>query len=576
MRVRASLLLALFVLSLFVGRLIQIQGLDATALASQALGTRTNTDVLPAHRGDILDADGVVLATTVERRDITVDQRLVPLYERPGDPDGQPSGVRGAAEDLAPLLGVDVDTLVEQLTGDEPFAYVHKGVAPEVWREVAELNIPAMYGEYASERVYPAGAVGASTLGFLGNDGVPLAGLEMTRNDLLSGTDGSLSYEHGRDGRVIPIGQTARVDPVDGQDLHLTLDRDLQYKAQQLLTDQVAASDAEWGSVVAMRPTGEILALANAPTLDSNNPSAAAAQDRGNRALIDMFEPGSTSKVITAAAALEEGVVTPETQFEVPYTIQRGRQRFKDSSAHALERLTFAGVLAKSSNTGTIMVGEKLDRETLHGYMSRFGLGEPSGLNFPGETSGILADPSDWDGRQQYTVMFGQGVATNALQAASVYATIANGGLRAEPSVVAGNTGPDGVFHPAAEQEGTRVVSEETADTMALLLEGAVNEGGTGGNAAVPGYRVAGKTGTAEAVDPDCGCYRGYTGSFIGFAPADDPEIIIAVTVQRPQNGYYGGTVAAPVFQELMTYALQHLEIPPTGTTPTAPPLTWE
>jgi cell division protein FtsI (penicillin-binding protein 3) len=224
-------------------------------------------------------------------------------------------------------------------------------------------------------------------------------------------------------------------------------------------------------------------------------------------------------------------------------------------------------VLAKSSNVGTIMAGEKISPTTMYRYLTKFGVGQPSGLDFPGESRGILAKPQDWSGSQRYTVLFGQGLSVNAVQAAGVFQTIANGGVRVEPELVAGTVGPDGALKASPAQRRVRVVSPKTAAALRLMLEGVVSADGTAPEAKIPGYRVAGKTGTAQRFDPTCGCYRGYTGSFIGMAPADDPQLVVAVTLQRPVRGYYGGTVAAPVFREVMTYALQKLQIPPTGST---------
>jgi cell division protein FtsI (penicillin-binding protein 3) len=576
-RLRVALLVVLFVMSLFVGRLVQMQGLDASALAAEALGERLRVETVPAVRGDITDTDGFVLASTVERRDITVDQRVVGLYEKRVGGVRKVVGVRGAAEDLAPLLGMDVETLVRTLTGERPFAYVKKGVTPQVWRQVAELRIPGVYGQYTDRRVYPAGDVAGNLLGFLRkSDGEPLAGLEMTRNSVLAGKDGERRYERGAKGQMIPTGEASEVPPVPGGDVRLTLDRDLQWYAQRVIGEQVAKAEAEWGSVVVIEArTGNILALAEAPTVDPNDPGAVPEQDRGTRALRDVIEPGSTAKVVTAAAAIEEGLVTPTTRFKVPdsYTTGNG-QRFRDSHSHAVQQLTFAGILGKSSNTGTVMVGEKLSERARYDYLRRFGMGQPTGLGFPGETNGILHPVDQWDGRTKYAVLFGQGFSLNMLQSAQVFATIANDGVRLTPRLVAGTTDPDGTYHPAPEAEGTRVVSAETAAAVREMLEGAVGQEGTGQNAAVPGYRIAGKTGTAQAPSASGG-YRGYTASFIGMAPADAPELVVAVTLQRPTNGYYGGTVAAPVFADVMSYALQERRVPPTGTEPARLPLTW-
>jgi cell division protein FtsI (penicillin-binding protein 3) len=524
-----------------------------------------------APRGEIVDRTGVVLATSLERFNVTVDQTTVGEYARL---DKNPvTGVRtkvelgtaGAAAVLAPLLRMDVSTVQDKLTGTRRFAYVAKGVTPEVWRKVSALEVPGIYAERTTQRSYPADGVGASVVGFVGKDNTPLAGLELKLNKTLTGTPGSQTYERDPQGRQIPTGDIEQKAAVPGSTVQLTLDRDLQWRAEQALAAKVKESGALSGTVVVMTVDGKILALANAPTFDPNVPSQSQPANLSNRALSEVYEPGSTSKVMTAAAVLQEGAATPTTPFSVPGQIRRAGKVFHDSHAHAVEQLTFAGVLAKSSNVGTIMAGEKLPPTTLYSYLTKFGVGQPSGLAFPGESRGILAQPKDWSGSQRYTVLFGQGLSVNAVQAAGVYQTIANDGLRVEPQLVAGTRGADGKLVPAPVQKTTRVISAKTAATLRLMLEGVVSQDGTAPEARIPGYRVAGKTGTAQRFDPTCGCYKGYTGSFIGMAPADDPKLIVAVTLQRPVRGYYGGTVAAPVFKDVMTYALQKMQIPPTG-----------
>jgi cell division protein FtsI (penicillin-binding protein 3) len=581
-RLRVAVLAVLLVFSLFLGRLIQLQGLDASALAADALGQRLRTVTLPAERGDITAADGVVLATSVDRRTVTVDQTLVPEYTKTIDGTSRKVGVSGAATDLAPLLGRSFAEVRSALGGDaarredlKVYNVVARDVEPATWRKMDALGIPGIFSETTSSRLYPAGSVAGNVLGFMGANGEPLAGLEMTRDAQLSGKDGMRRYERGRKGQMIPTGEHAEVEPVAGSDVVLSIDRDLQWYAQQAIAETVASSGAEWGTVTVVNPeTGRILALAEAPTVDPNDPGAVPESDRGNRALSAVIEPGSTAKVITAAAVIEEGIVTPESRFQVPdrYTTSNG-QTFRDSHDHDVENLTFAGILGESSNTGTVMVGQKLTKQQRYDYMTKFGLGQPTGLGFPGETRGILAQPDDWDGRQQYTVLFGQGVSLNALQSAQVFAAIANDGVAVAPQLVEGTTSPDGHFEPAPTPTKRRVVSEHTARQVRTMLEGAVAEG-TGDKAQIPGYRVAGKTGTAQA--PADGGYRGYTGSFIGMAPAEDPKLVVSVTVQRPTNGYYGGTVAAPVFEKVMAYALQSQKIPPSGAPAALYPLSYE
>ncbi len=314
--------------------------------------------------------------------------------------------------------------------------------------------------------------------------------------------------------------------------------------------------------------TGAILALATVPSFDPADPGAAAPADRGNRALSDVYEPGSTSKIMTMSAVIQEGKLTPNSTIVVPSSLRRGGRTFHDDVPHGQWKLTLTGVLARSSNMGTMLAAETIGPNKLYTYLKKFGIGDPTGLDFPGESPGLLSPPSSWSTAQFETIAFGQGLAVNAVQAASVYATIANDGVRVQPSLVAGSTGPTGVFTPAPAPTKTRVVSPTTAAEVRAMLESVVSDEGTAPMARIPGYRVAGKTGTANRIDSSCGCYRGYTASFIGFAPADAPRLVVAVTLQNPKNGHFGGRLAGPVFKDVMSFALQTLQIPPTGTTP--------
>lgn len=569
-------MVVVLVFVVFAGRLVQLQGFDAEKLSAQALANRTTTVALPAHRGDILDTNGEVMATTVERRNITVDQTLVSAYnEDEAVPDDE-KGVIGAANALAPVLDMTATDVAETLDGNKRFNYVAKDVEPTVWRHVSKLGIPGIYSEQASRRTYPSNSVASNILGFLNGDGDPQAGIELSQDELLRGTDGTTTYEQGSGGQQIATGVTTETDPVDGKDVQLTIDRDLQWKAQEALQEVIKSSGAASASLVVMRPqTGEILALADAPGFNANSPGTADAENLGSRALTDVFEPGSTSKVITAAAAIEEGVVTPTSHLTVPDSLDLGAAgTITDSHEHEDEKLTFAGVLAQSSNTGTVMVGKRMSAQTMYDYLTKFGLGSKTGVGMT-ESAGILATPDQWDGRTRMNVLFGQGLSVTALQSAEVFATIANDGVRVQPKIVKAVTGTNGELDPEPTGTKTRVVSAKTAKQVRLMLESVVGDDGTAVDAAIPNYRVAGKTGTAQAYDDDCGCYSGYTASFVGMAPADDPQLVVAVFVQQPQTDHYGGTVAAPVFQQIMSDALTIEKIAPTGTTKPDLALEW-
>lgn len=571
-----ALAAATVVLVVFGARLFQIQGVDAEVIAAQALENRSASTRLPAQRGDILDSTGAVLATSVQRRHITVDQTVVTEYNKKATklPAAQ-RGISGAALVLAPVLGLSRAQIEEKLTGTRRFVYLAKDVEPRIWTEVDRKDIPGILSEVTSRRMYPNGQVAASLIGFLGKDGTPLSGLERGRNQLLQGVDGERRYERGAGGQAIATGRTTRVDPVPGRDLQLTIDRDLQWVTQQALDKQLRATKAKSGAAVVLDTrTWEVLALADAPTFDPNTPGTASARDRENRALTDVFEPGSTSKVITAAAAIEEGKATPRTRLSVDDTIARGRTTFHDSHSHATEKLTLAGVLAQSSNVGTIKIGERMSSTVLRDYMARFGYGQRTGVGLP-ESPGILTKVDDYSASTPYTVMFGHGVSVTALQAASVFATIANDGVRGTPRVVKAIGDGQGNLRPQPAGPTTRAVSAKTARQLRLTLESVVSNQGTAVKASIPGYRVAGKTGTADYFEDRCRCYEGYTGSFIGMAPADDPRLVVAVFLQKPSRNYYGGTVAAPVFQQVMKDALARMGIAPSGQKAPGVPLDW-
>jgi cell division protein FtsI (penicillin-binding protein 3) len=350
----------------------------------------------------------------------------------------------------------------------------------------------------------------------------------------------------------------------------LTIDRDLQWVAQQAIGRGVRDAAADNGSIVILDPkTGAILALASAPTFYPVAIEKANQSELNNRALIDTFEPGSTTKVITVAAAINEGVARPSTRIKVPSSIKRGDKTFRDSTPHGGLNLTLHGVLTKSSNIGSIRAAELVGPRGLYDYLRAFGVGRDTGLSLPGESSGLLPDPASWSQTTFPTLAFGQGMSVNAVQMASIFGTLANGGVRVAPRLVAGVLNDDGSLDPAAQPEPVRVVTEKTARTVVSMMEAVVSEEGTAVNAKVAGYRLAGKTGTANRIDPACGCYKGYVASFIGIAPADNPSIVIAVTLNNPRNGYYGGDLAAPVFADVTASALSLLEIPPsTGRAP--------
>ncbi|WP_078657862.1 peptidoglycan D,D-transpeptidase FtsI family protein [Streptomyces rimosus] len=598
-RLRMVSLALTLIMLIFVIRLFQVQAVDAGAYAAKANVNRYIPVKLAAERGAITDRDGVDLATTVDAYDITADPSLLaPDKIKIKDAPQQAAGL------LAPILGEDRAVLAKKLaTPGSRYVRLARQRTPQVWKQIKDLRkaldakaakapkskprpnvLVGIFADKHSKRVYPNKDLASGVLGFVNSEGRGGGGLEARLDKQLAGKDGKLVYAQSG-GRRVPTADTQEHPAVPGTDIELTLDRDIQWMAQQAITKQVAESQADRGYVVVQDTrTGEILALANAPGFDPNDISKADPDALGNAALTDAFEPGSTSKLMSMAAVLEEGAATPATRVTVPNRLHRGDRNFSDDIDHPTWHLTLNGVLAKSSNIGTILATEQLGKtrqeanQVLYSYLRKFGIGKPTGLGFPGETAGLLAPPLKWSTSQQYTIPFGQGLSLNAVQAASVYSTIANGGERIAPTLVRGSTGPDGHYQAAPKPEKTRVVSEKTARTLATMLESVVDDKeGTGAKAKIDGYRVGGKTGTSNRVDPKTGRYHGYTASFAGFAPADQPRITVYCAVQNPTKGsYFGGQVCGPIYQQVMEFALKTLQVPPSGAQPPRLPVTFK
>ena len=567
-----SLVLVLAVLLLFSGRLTYVQAIAGPELAREAQRVRLDTSVMEAPRGEILDAEGVVLATSVPSVDVIVDQRQIPDFAH--EPEGAAAsyGAVAAARLLAPILEEDERELGARLVGERGYYRLARGVTPAQWREIRALRIGGVTPEHRTERVYPAGDTGGNVVGFVNSSG-GAAGLELALDELLTGVDGESTAEIGVRGQVIPTGYQSLTEPVPGVDVHLSIERDLQWAAQRSVDETVARYGAQWAAAVAIEVgTGRVLALADSGAVDPNDPGATSPDGWGSRAVQNVYEPGSTGKVVTLASAIEEGLVEPTTVFTVPYQYRtENGQLITNHSFHPTWERTVTGILAESSNTGTVMVGQLMSDETRYEYLRRFGLGQSTGLGLPGETRGILHAPEDWDGRTRYTTMFGQGLAVNLIQNAGILATLGNGGVHVTPRIVDGFTDPDGTYREAPAGEQTQVVSRETAQQMIRMMESVVADG-TGKRAAVTGYRVAGKTGTAQVAD-GAGGISATVASFVGLAPAEAPRIAVGVVVYKPTSGFYGGTIAAPIFHDVASSALQTLGVAPSTTAPDPYPL---
>lgn len=573
-RLRSVAVVFLVCASVLTVRLVDLQVVRAPQLAAAASEFRTRTYTLHAKRGDIVDSTGAVLATSVERYNVGVNQKLIGSYVRYDD-DGNVigTGAAAAAEVLAPILDMDQAELGGILLGGKEkstFVYVKKDISPETWREINALGIAGIEPEQYMKRVYPNGSVAGNILGYMGesSDGsgttVGQAGIEKSEDDVLTGTDGYVSVELAGEGAVLPNGERTEVAATDGSTVKLTINRDLQMSLQDSIDEWTEKSSAEWGAAAVLEiGTGRILALADSNSPDPGNLDATSSDNWGSRAVSDPVEPGSTGKLITFSAAIDQGAVTASSLFEVSSsrTMPNG-ETISDNEDHETASMTVAGILAKSYNTGIIQIGDLITDETRYGYMKKFGIGKKTGVELPSESAGILYNYEDWDQRTHYTSMFGQGWALTTLQLAQMVSVFGNDGMLVQPHIVDSIISPDGTETPTVTKSPTRVISSETADTMLQMMQAVTDSQSTGWEARVPGYNIAGKTGTAQIADSS-GALTKRVGTFVGLIPAEDPQIAIAVVMYAPSGAGYGGTVAAPVFRDVATFAVRQLAIAP-------------
>ena len=566
-RIRGLVLILAVVMFMFGLRLVQVQALQAGNYRELAVNEMEKVRTLQAPRGDITDINGVPFARSVAATSIVVDQTQIT----------DPAKV---AAFVAPILNMKVQEVQAAVTGTRKWNMVARNAKPATWLKLSDAleqynsrfkamspdRIIGFFPERSYVREYPSGNLIASLIGFVNHDGVGATGLESSMNSKIKGIDGKYSYANGYKAEI-PGSQSEIIPAQSGTSIRLTVDRDIQWVASKAIAEVVKSSRALSGTVIVMDPkTGHILAHATAPTFDPNDTTKVSLVAMRNPSVLDGYEPGSTGKVMTIAAALEEKKITPQTVLTIPDKLKRSVKVFRDHEPHPTQRLTTAGVLAVSSNTGSIKIGEMISNDKLYDYLTKFGIGSKTGSGLPGESRGILPKVADWSGTTAPTVAFGQGYSVTAMQATSVFATIANDGVRVSPTVIAGTSDSSGNYTPSATRESVRVISPETASQMRLMMESVVSASGTAPSAAIPGYRVAGKTGTAQRIDDTCGCYRGYTASFIGFAPADKPAYVISVTIQDPKGLHWGGYLGGPVFKKVMSFVLQSKGIAPTGT----------
>ena len=581
-RVAAAVLVISMVLGGFVVRLVDIQVVRAEQLSEESEARRSIPSPLYGARGDIVDANGVVLADSVYRYDIAVSPRFVEDYRLVDPETGEKTEhtVGEALASIAELIGADPLELRAGIDAElaldpaDDHAYLARRVTTETFQAIRALRVPWVYFERQPSRTYPNGQVAGNLVGFLGTDG-PQTGLEFRLNDCLEATHGSSTYERGADGVKLPGTTVVQQEAVDGGTLRLTIDADVQWFAQQTIAEQAMAIGADWATAWVVRvDDGHVIAAADWPTVDPNDVNGTDPENLGSRSFSEPFEPGSIFKAMTFAALLDAGVTSPREQLVVPGRLPTiASYSITDAWAHDDLRLTSTGVLMRSSNVGTSILSSRLSAQQRHDYLSAFGIGEETAVDFLGESSGRLRSAESIDGHGTLTQMFGQGVTATSAQIASAYQALANGGVRQPLTLVTGCEHPDGTVTHAPSTEGVRAVSETAANTTVAMLESVATDSSIASLVSIPGYRVAAKTGTAEVAENGR-----YTDeriiSVAGLAPADDPQFVVVVTYGRPDTMKTSAT-AAPTFRSIMTQVLKTFRVEPSTQPAPRLPTTW-
>ena len=593
-RIVLSAILLIALIGMFLLRLVDIQVVRAAELSEQAQQIRSSAVTVFGARGDIVDVTGKVLADSAMRYDIALSPKKAGDVKRE-EPDPEDASktikatvpVETVAAELAAVVGLTGDQVLGIISAalaenpDDDFEYVAKLVDTNTYEKVKELGIPWVVPYEHPSRRYPNGAVAGNLLGFVGVDGEPGAGLEYSEDACLAGHDGLVSYVPGlKDWVEIPGTEIVHEQARNGGTISLTIDADLQWAVQRIAEARVREVGAEWATVTVMEAkTGRLLAVADVPTVDPNDPTGAAEGNRGSRAFTAPFEPGSTFKALTAASVIDHGKADAVSQIVAPYRYYGsiGEADVNDSFFHEDTRYTLTGVLIDSSNTGMSLFGERLTDQERYDDMVEFGLGEKTEVGFAGEEPGDLhGGPEVWayDNQTKYATMFGQGLTTTAVQIASVYQTIANGGVRMPVTLVDGCRDEAGVLTGQPSTTGRRVVSEDAARQTSAMLERVYLEGWLADEWNIPGYRVAAKTGTAQVPDGNGGYRSEHLVSVSGFAPADDPEFVVSVSIMNPVK-MNSSAASAPVFRDVMSQVLKKYRTVPSGAPAPELPATW-
>ncbi len=538
---RIGLLFAIFLLLLGLAalRATWLGTVKSGALSDRALSQQVEDLVTPARRGTISDRNGIKLAVTEDS--VTVFAHPI-LIDDPG----------AVAQRLAPLVGRTESELLEKLSdSDSTFVYLRKRMDAELGQRIEDLGIEGIDTVVEPQRTYPQGHLASQLLGVVGVENKGLAGIELAQDELLHGEDGSRRLVKDAMGETINMIEVEQAHA--GEDLQLTLDARIQERTEAVLAEVGATYRPQGATAVVMDPrTGEVLALANWPRVDANNIDEAPAYARKNRAIQDIYEPGSTFKAITVSGAIEEGLVKPDTELSVPSLIQVADRTIGEAHDAGGGVKDVATILAQSSNVGSVMIGLKLGAKRFDKWVRRFGFGSSTGLGLPGESGGLVLRPENYSGSSMGNMPIGQGIAVTPMQMATAYTAIANDGVLRPPYVIRGQA-----------PRPKRVLSKRTSDQVSKMLEGVLAAGGTAEEAAVEGYTLAGKTGTSEKAIPGGYSKTDFIASFIGFAPAENPRLLVSVMVDTPLGDIYGGTVAAPAFERIMEFALPYLKIPP-------------
>jgi cell division protein FtsI (penicillin-binding protein 3) len=573
-RVAIAVLVIVAVVSVFVVRLVDIQIVQADSLNAESLASRSDSTVTFGTRGDIVDANGVVLATSILRYAIEADPSAAAgePFDRPAaDGSGDVKVTREQAiTELATAMNLDPAVITAILTADPTsrYAVISKSVDVATYNAVRALDIPWLYYKAQQSRTYPDGSVAGNLVGFVAADGSPLAGTEITQDKCLAGSNGSEFTENGEDGTAIPGSTVTRKKAVDGGDVMMTINSDIQYFSQQALAQRVTEVGAESGTAVVMEAkTGKIIAAAEYPSVDPNNIDATDPQYRGAKVFSDPFEPGSTFKSITAASLVDAGAATPDSQVLAPYEYRSGDAVIHDSFYHAPMRWTLTGVIEQSSNTGISMLSNNISVSQRWDYMKKFHLGQPTEVGFVGEDSGDILpgvdDPTKLDDQTIYNTTFGQGLTVTAVQMASAYQAIANNGVRLPVQLFSGCKHDDGTVTDApAGSTGEQVISAQAANDTVHMMESVATTGYAADALKIPGYRVSAKTGTAEMSDGSGSYGHAYLTSMAGMAPSDDPQFVVSVTIRKPVT-ITSGLAAAPVFQKVLSQVLKTYRVQP-------------